>query len=84
MNCYTHFTTEERACLRKYYVEGKSNVDYDFCLLGYSAAEDAEILALNAQIGDIFVINGPKSQYTSSTHDTKAPAGLTGYIVKAN
>ena len=22
MNCYTHFTTEERACLRKYYVEG--------------------------------------------------------------
>ena len=24
MNCYTHFTTEERACLRKYYVEGLS------------------------------------------------------------
>ena len=24
MNCYHHFTIEERACLRKYYVEGKS------------------------------------------------------------
>jgi hypothetical protein len=67
---------------KSYYVEGKSNVDYDFCLLGYGAAEDAEILALNAQVGDIFVINGPKSQYTSATYDTKAPAGLTGYIVK--
>ena len=24
MNCYRHFTIAERACLRKYYVEGKS------------------------------------------------------------
>ena len=24
MNCYHHFTIEECACLRKYYVEGKS------------------------------------------------------------
>ena len=67
-----------------YYVEGKSNVEYDFCLVGYGAAEDAEILALNAQVGDIFVINGPKSQYTSTKYDAVAPAGLTGYIVKAN
>ena len=67
---------------KSFYVEGKSNVDYDFCLVGYSAAEDAEILALNAQVGDIFVINGPKSQYTADKIDVVAPAGLTGYIVK--
>ena len=68
---------------KSYYVEGKSNVDYDFCLLGYGTTEDAEILALEAQVGDIFVINGPKSQYTGTTYDVKAPSGLTGYIIKA-
>ena len=69
---------------KSFYVEGKSNVDYDFCLLGYGEADDAKILALNAQVGDIFVINGPKSQYTATKHDVVAPEGLTGYIVKAN
>ena len=72
-------TTDSSA---SYYVEGKSNIEYDFCLVGYGAAEDAEILALEAEVGDIFVINGPKSQYTGTTYDVKAPAGLTGYIVK--
>ena len=69
---------------QSYYVEGKSNLDYDFCLLGYGTAEDAEIIALNAKVGDIFIINSPRSKYTSTERDVKAIEGLTGYIVSSD
>ena len=48
---------------KTYFVEGKSNLDFDLVIIGYAADADTAIKALNLQVGDIIEIAAANDVY---------------------